>query len=550
MVQRAVERSLDEAVPAPGENRPVLEMVHVSKQFGATLALDDVSLELRHGEIHALLGENGAGKSTLIKIMTGVQRQDSGEILIAGAPVRVTSSQDAQRLGVAAIYQEPMIFPDLSVAENIFIGHRDRGKIVDRRRMEREAREVLARLDVRLDVGEPARGLTLAEQQTVEIAKAISLDVRVLIMDEPTASLSAHEVQRLFRIVHTLRQQGVAILFISHRMEEVFEIADRITILRDGRWISTTPRAELTPATAISRMVGREVRELFRRERRQPGPLRLSVRGLHREGAFQDVSFDLRAGEVLGFAGLVGARRTDVGLALFGIAPADGGEIALDGTPVTVTSPRDAMALGIAYSTEDRRQLGLVMPLSIAANVSLPSLPRFLSPAGMVRRAEERATAEAFRQRLSIRAASVDTPAASLSGGNQQKVVISKWLETNPKVMILDEPTRGIDVGAKVEVHQLIDDLAARGMAIILISSDLPEVLAMSDRILVMREGRQMAIFDHHEASQERVLSAAMGQSGEIAPADEGIDRAAAAEAIAAIDRLVAGGPLVEKEQS
>jgi rhamnose transport system ATP-binding protein len=550
MVQPAVERSLDQAVPAPGEEHPVLEMVHVSKQFGATLALDDVSLELRRGEIHALLGENGAGKSTLIKIMTGVQRQDSGEILIDGTPVRVTSAQDAQRLGVAAIYQEPMIFPDLSVAENIFIGHRDRGKIVDRRRMEREASEVLARLDVRLDVGEPARGLTLAEQQTVEIAKAISLDVRVLIMDEPTASLSAHEVQRLFRIVHTLRQQGVAILFISHRMEEVFEIADRVTILRDGRWISTTPRAELTPATAISRMVGREVRELFRRERRQPGAVRLSVRGLRREGAFQDVSFDLRAGEVLGFAGLVGARRTDIGLALFGIAPADGGEIELDGTRVSVTSPRDAMALGIAYSTEDRRQLGLVMPLSIAANVSLPSLPRFLSPGGMVRRAEERATAEAFRQRLSIRAPSVDTPAASLSGGNQQKVVISKWLETNPKVMILDEPTRGIDVGAKVEVHQLIDDLAARGMAIILISSDLPEVLAMSDRILVMREGRQMAIFDHHEATQERVLSAAMGQSGDIIPEGDGIDREAAAEAIAAIDRLVAGGPLVEREHS
>jgi rhamnose transport system ATP-binding protein len=550
MVQPAVEPSLDEALLAPGAERPVLAMEHVSKQFGATLALDDVSLELRRGEIHALLGENGAGKSTLIKIMTGVQRQDSGEIFIDGAPVRVASSQDAQRLGVAAIYQEPMIFPDLSVAENIFIGHRDRGKIVDRRRMEREASEVLARLDVRLDVGEPARGLTLAEQQTVEIAKAISLDVRVLIMDEPTASLSAHEVQRLFRIVHTLRQQGVAILFISHRIEEVFEIADRVTILRDGRWISTTPRPELTPATAISRMVGREVRELFRRERRQPGAVRLSVRALRREGAFQDVSFDLHAGEVLGFAGLVGARRTDIGLALFGIAPADGGQIELDGTPVTVTGPRDAMALGIAYSTEDRRQLGLVMPLSIAANISLPSLPRFLSPSGMVRRAEERATAQAFRQRLSIRAPSVDTPASSLSGGNQQKVVISKWLETNPRVMILDEPTRGIDVGAKVEVHQLIDDLAARGMAIILISSDLPEVLAMSDRILVMREGRQMAIFDHHEASQERVLSAAMGQSGDIVPEGDGIDRAAAAEAIAAIDRLVSGGSLVEKDPS
>jgi rhamnose transport system ATP-binding protein len=550
MVQPAVERSLDEAVPAPSEERPVLEMVHVSKQFGATLALDDVSLELRRGEIHALLGENGAGKSTLIKIMTGVQRQDSGEIRIDGAPVRVASAQDAQRLGVAAIYQEPMIFPDLSVAENIFIGHRDRGKIVDRRRMEREASEALARLDVRLDVGEPARGLTLAEQQTVEIAKAISLDVRVLIMDEPTASLSAHEVQRLFRIVYTLRQQGVAILFISHRIEEVFEIADRVTILRDGRWISTTPRAELTPATAIGRMVGREVRELFRRERREPRAVRLSVRGLRREGAFQDVSFDLRAGEVLGFAGLVGARRTDIGLALFGIAPADGGEIELDGAPVTVSSPRDAMALGIAYSTEDRRQLGLIMPLSIAANVSLPSLPRFLTSAGIVRRAEERATAETFRQRLSIRAPSVDTPASSLSGGNQQKVVISKWLETNPKVMILDEPTRGIDVGAKVEVHQLIDDLAARGMAIILISSDLPEVLAMSDRILVMREGRQMAIFDHDEASQERVLAAAMGQPGDIIPEGDGIDRAAAAEALAAIDRLVSGGSLAERDNS
>src|SRR5215211_3046096 len=257
MVQPAIEPSQDEAVPLPGGDRPVQEMVRVSKQFGATLALDDVSLELQRGEIHALLVENGAGKSTLIKIMTGVQRQDSGEIRIDGAPVRVASAQDAQRLGVAAIYQEPMIFPDLSVAENIFIGHRDRGKIVDRRRMEREAREVLSRLDVRLDLGEPARGLTLAEQQTVEIAKAISLDVRVLIMDEPTASLSAHEVRRLFRIVANLKRQGVAVLFISHRMEEVFEISDTITVLRDGRRISTMPRSEMTPALAIRQMVGR-----------------------------------------------------------------------------------------------------------------------------------------------------------------------------------------------------------------------------------------------------------------------------------------------------
>jgi rhamnose transport system ATP-binding protein len=531
----------DQVSGALGQESPVLEMEHVSKAFGATQALDDVSLALQRGEIHALLGENGAGKSTLIKIFTGIQQPDSGEIRVDGVPIQVSSPQDAQRFGVAAIYQEPMIFPDLSVAENIFIGHRDRGKIVDRRRMEREAEEVLARLDVHLDVGEPARGLTLAEQQTVEIAKAISLDVRVLIMDEPTASLSAHEVRRLFRIVAHLRQQGVAILFISHRMEEVFEIADRVTILRDGRWISTTPRAELTPAAAIRQMVGREVKELFRRQRREPGAVRLAARNLSREGVFQDVSFELRAGEVLGFAGLVGARRTDVGLALFGIAPADSGEILLDGEQITIASPPDAMSRGIAYSTEDRRQLGLVMPLSIAANISLPSLPRFLSPNGLVRRTAERDAAEGFRQRLSIRAPSVETPTAALSGGNQQKVVISKWLETKPKVLILDEPTRGIDVGAKVEVHQLIDDLAAEGMAIILISSDLPEVLAMSDRILVMREGRQMAIFDHDDATQERVLTAAMGQSDDLFGDEPGIDLEAGSDAVALIDRLIAG---------
>jgi rhamnose transport system ATP-binding protein len=521
-------------------------MERVSKRFGATQALEDVSLALYRGEVHALLGENGAGKSTLIKILTGIQQQDTGEVRIDDEVVQVTSSQDAQRLGVAAMYQEPMIFPDLSVAENIFIGHRNRGKIVDRRRMEREAAEVLGRLDVTLDVGGPARGLTLAEQQMVEIAKAISLEVRVLIMDEPTASLSAHEVRQLFRIVLSLRERGVAILFISHRMEEVFEIADRVTILRDGRWISTTPRSELTPAMAIRGMVGRKVVDLFKRNRSEPGATRLAVSGLSREGVFHDISFELRAGEVLGFAGLVGARRTDVGLALFGIAPADRGRIMLDGEPVTITQPRQAMKLGIAYSTEDRRQLGLVMPLSIASNISLPSLPRFIGRGGLIRRTEEISTAEGFRKRLSIRAPSVETPTAALSGGNQQKVVISKWLETKPKVLILDEPTRGIDVGAKVEVHQLIDDLAAAGMAIILISSDLPEVMAMSDRILIMREGRQMAILDHQEATQERVLSAAMGQPSEDLPPAEGLDRAAAEEAAAAIDRLVAGDALID----
>jgi rhamnose transport system ATP-binding protein len=497
---------------------PILEMRRVSRAFGSTQALADVSLQLHGGEIHALLGENGAGKSTLIKIMTGVQQPDTGEILLDGRAVRVTSSQDAQRLGVAAIYQEPMIFPDLTVAENIFIGHRNRGHVVHRRGMRREAEEVLRRLDVTLNVGDPARGLTLAQQQTVEIAKAISLNVRVLIMDEPTASLSAHEVNQLFRIISALRREGVAILFISHRMEEVFQIADRVTVLRDGRWISTRPVADVTPPSAIRDMVGREIQQLFQRPKSQPGEVILSVQGLGRAGAFRDVSFDLRSGEVLGFAGLVGARRTDVGLALFGIAPADSGTILLDGRRITIRSPQEAVRLRIAYATEDRRQMGLVFPLSIAANISLPSLPRFLSGAGLLRRSMEREAAEGYRQRLRIRAPSVETPAASLSGGNQQKVVLSKWLETRPRVLILDEPTRGIDVGAKVEVHHLVDELVREGMAIILISSDLPEVMTMSDRVLVMREGRQMAIVPRSEATQERLLAAAMGQGTEPIP--------------------------------
>jgi rhamnose transport system ATP-binding protein len=520
----------DAVLPAP-----VLEMRAISKRFGATQALSGVSLQLRRGEVHALLGENGAGKSTLIKIMTGVQSQDSGEILLDGQPIRLASSQDAQRHGIAAMYQEPMIFPDLSVAENIFIGHRNRGKIVDRRRMEKEAHAVLGRLGVQIEVDEPARGLTLAEQQTVEIAKAISLDVRVLIMDEPTASLSAHEAQRLFRIIDNLKAQGVAILFISHRMDEVFEISDTVTILRDGQWISTRPRADLTPRTAIRDMVGRQVVEIFQRNRNPPGDVRLKVEGLAKSGAFEEISFEIHAGEVLGFAGLVGARRTDVGLALFGIAPAERGTIELDGQPIEVGSPRQAMDLGIAYSTEDRRQLGLIMPQSIANNIVLPSLPRFLSQFGLVKRQEEDEVAETYRKLLNIRAASVDVPAASLSGGNQQKVVISKWLETHPRVLILDEPTRGIDVGAKVEVHHLIDELAAQGMAIMLISSDLPEVLAMSDRILIMREGHQMAVLDQADANQERVLAYAMGQATELEDKD-------AQGAMRAVDSLIDAG--------
>jgi rhamnose transport system ATP-binding protein len=378
--------------------------------------------------------------------------------------------------------------------------------------MYRDAEEILAKLDIKLDVRSQARGLTLATQQAVEIAKAISLKARVLIMDEPTASLSAHEVNQLFKLAYTLRDQGVSILFISHRMEEVFEIADRVTVLRDGRLISSAPRSTVTPESVIRDMVGREIKEYFVKDQAQRGEQLMAVTGLRKENVFSGIHFDLHRGEVLGFAGLVGSRRTDVGLALFGIEPIDAGEVVFQGKQVEIRSPEQAMELGIAYVTEDRRQLGLTMPMSMAANISLPTLRRYLSRFGLVKRNAEVATAEEYRRRLSIRAPTVHAEVGNLSGGNQQKVMLSKWLNTRPHLLILDEPTRGIDVGAKAEVHAIINDLAAQGLGIILISSDLPEVLAMSDRILIMREGRQMGIFERREATQETILTAAMGQ--------------------------------------
>ncbi|MFQ3684706.1 sugar ABC transporter ATP-binding protein [Roseiflexus sp.] len=488
-------------------------MREISRRFGSTQALDGVSLRLYPGEVHALLGENGAGKSTLIKIMTGVHQPDSGQILLDGRSVRIGSTLEAQRLGITAIYQEPLMYPDLNVAENIFIAHANRGPWVNWERMYRDAEAILAQLDVRLDVRQPARGLSVAAQQTVEIARALSLQARVLIMDEPTAALSAHEVDQLFTIVQRLRDQGVAILFISHRLEEVFRIADHITVFRDGQLISSAPRTDVTPEQAIRDMAGRAIEQLFPRRNTVRDQVLVQVRDLGRTGVFSGISFDVRAGEVLGFAGLVGARRTDVGLALFGIAPADSGTVIIDGQEVRITTPAQAMRHGIAYASEDRRGLGLSLPMSIAANITLPTLRRYLTPFGLVRRDAEISTAEAYRHRLSIRAPSVEVAVGQLSGGNQQKVMLSKWLNTRPRLLILDEPTRGIDVGAKAEVHQMIDDLAAEGVAIILISSDLPEVLAMSDRVLVMREGRFMGLFNRHEATQERILAAAMGQA-------------------------------------
>ena len=490
---------------------PVMEMAGISKRFDATQALADVSLTLYPGETHALLGENGAGKSTLIKVMTGIHAPDAGVMSVGGEEAIFKGSGDAQRAGIAAIYQEPAIFPDLNVAENIFMSHQDRGAVVRWGRIYRDAEAILARIDVRMDVRTLASGLTVASQQAVEIAKALSLDVRVLIMDEPTAALSAHEVSELFTQIRRLTDSGVAVLFISHRLDEVFEIADRVTVLRDGRLISSRPRAEVTQEGAIREMVGREMSDFFVRNPQPLGDVVLRVDGLEREGAFSDVGFELRKGEVLGFAGLVGAGRTDVGLALFGIAPPDTGVVELEGKRLSVRSPRQALRAGIAYLSEDRRALGLSLPQSVTANITLATLRKYVTRLRLLDSSAERAVANSYREKLTIRTPSLDTPVEQLSGGNQQKTMLAKWLNAQPSVLILDEPTRGIDVGAKAEVHQIVDELAAGGMAIILISSDLPEVIAMSDRVLVMREGRQTGLFERAEADEERIITAAMG---------------------------------------
>ncbi len=493
---------------------PVLQLRGISKQFSGTVVLSDITLDLFPGEIHAVVGENGAGKSTLIKIMTGVHQPTTGEILVGGQPVTIGSTQAAQAMGIAAIFQEPMVFPDLDVAENIFISHLDMGHVVNWRKMRARARELIARLGVSLDVTRAASGLTLAEQQTVEIARAISLDVKVLIMDEPTASLSAHEVEQLMSIARTLREQGVAVVYISHRLEEVFELADRVTVLRDGQHTSTNAVKDVTAESLIRDMVGRNLEDFFgRAPSSRTDEVLLSVDGLTKAGVFENVSFDVCRGEILCFAGLVGARRTDIALSLFGVAPADEGEIRFEGKPVTINSPRAAMKLHIAYVSEDRRKLGLALPMAIVPNVSLPTLDRFLNHFGLVKRDEEYGLADRYRQRLNIRTTNLEQAVGRLSGGNQQKVMLSKWLAAEPKLLIVDEPTRGIDVGAKAEVHQIIRDLAAAGVAVIVISSDLPEVMAMADRILVMREGRQMGIFGAESATQEQVMRLATGQA-------------------------------------
>ena len=466
------------------------------------------------GEVHALVGENGAGKSTLVKLLAGVHQPDEGSVAVNGETVVIHGPAHSRELGIAVVHQEPRLFPDLSVAENVFLGHAplSRFRTVDWGAMRRATEGLFAQLDVTIDATAPVRGLAMADQQLIEIAKALSLDARVLILDEPTASLSAHEVDRLFSIVRRLRERGVAILFVSHRLDEVFELSDRVTVLRDGRHVVTSPTTDLTTADLVRHMVGRAV-TLYPHVDKPVGDVLLEVVGLSRSGVFRDISFAVRAGEVVGMAGLVGAGRTEVARVLFGLDRRDEGDVRLAGRPVAFSSPSEAMHAGVAYLPEDRHQEGLVLDFSIAQNVTLPILPR-LFPRLLMRSSVERNVADGYAEQFDVRMTGVDQLAGALSGGNQQKVVLAKWLATAPKVLILDEPTRGIDIGAKVEVHQIIAELAASGLGIILISSDLPEVLAMSDRILVLHEGRITAEIPRERASQERVMFAATGQVG------------------------------------
>jgi rhamnose transport system ATP-binding protein len=492
---------------------PILALEDAAKSYGAVHALRHGNIALRPGEVRALVGENGAGKSTLVKLLGGVVRLDDGRMLVEGEAVGFHSPTDARDAGIAVIYQEPTLFPDLSVAENVVMGRHPLSSLrrIDRREMRREVQELLDRLGVRLDAERPVRGLSIADQQIVEIAKALSFDARVLIMDEPTAALSGPEVERLFTVVRTLRDRGAAVLFISHRLEEVFALCDTVTIMRDGEVVHSATTAELTPGEVVRRMVGRELSALFPKEEAEIGAPLLRVHRLTREGVFTDVSFEVRAGEIVALAGLVGAGRSEVARAIFGIDRADAGHVEVDGRRLPGARPLAAMRAGLGFVPEDRRQQGLVMDLSIARNATLTRMGA-LARGGIIRSRAERRLANDWAQRLQLKFHKLDDPVGFLSGGNQQKVVLAKWLATEPKVLIVDEPTRGIDVGTKAEVHRLLSELAGRGVAVLMISSELPEVLGMADRVLVMHEGRLTGELSRADATEERVMHAATGQ--------------------------------------
>jgi rhamnose transport system ATP-binding protein len=485
----------------------LLALHRATKSYGAVHALKEATIELRAGEARALLGENGAGKSTVVKVMAGVHRPELGTVVVDGEPVVFHGPQDARDAGIAVIYQEPTLFPDLSVAENVFMGRQPLAKArrIDRRGMHRMVAGLFGRLGVPLAPEQPVRGLSIADQQLVEIAKALSFDARVLIMDEPTAALSGSEVDRLFGVVRTLRDRGAAVMFISHRLEEVFALCDTVTVMRDGAVTHSGDLDELTPDQLVRQMVGRQLGQLFPKEDAEVGEVVLEVDRLTREGHFVDVSFDVRKGEIVALSGLVGAGRSEVARSIFGIDRRDAGEVRVAGTRLRAASPSAAMSAGVALVPEDRRHQGLVMDLSVERNASM-TLVDGLTRMGLIRVATD------WTARLQTKFHRLSDPVSTLSGGNQQKVVLAKWLATKPRLLIVDEPTQGIDVGTKAEIHGLISQLASEGVAVLMISSELPEVLGMADRVLVMREGRLVAALSREEATEESIMFAATGQ--------------------------------------
>ncbi|QGF22879.1 sugar ABC transporter ATP-binding protein [Raineyella fluvialis] len=491
---------------------PRLEIRSVSKRFDAVQALSSVTMTVEPGEIHALVGENGAGKSTLVGVITGLHQPDSGTVLLDGEELRVRSTQDARRAGIAAVFQDPNMFPHLSVAENIFTGQYPMaGPVVNRPLMSRRAKEKLSALGFDLDPDQMVAGLTVAEAQFVEIARAVDTGLKLLILDEPTSALTPDEAAKLYTLVRRLKAAGTSIIWISHRMEEIHLLADRITVMRDGQHVRTAPAADLDDDEMIRLMVGRSVVLQAVPNDVPLGPTRLSVRGLTRPGVFQDVSFDVAEGEIVGVAGLVGAGRTEIAQAIFGLAPGLEGEVKVDGVTVRPTSPRRMAAKGVSYLPEDRDAEGVIAAMPIEANIALPSLVR-LGRWGFMSRHKERELAEQEKSALSIKGRLEDL-VSSLSGGNRQKVALARWLATRPRVLLLDEPTHGIDVGTKAQVHDIMRNLARKErMAIVMVSSDLPEVLAVSDRVLVIRQGRIAADVPVAEATQESILAAATGR--------------------------------------
>ena len=500
----------------------LIDVRDLTKSFGGARALDAVSLQIRPGEVHALCGENGAGKSTLIKILAGSYRPDSGQVLVDGRPLPSDDVRASEAAGIAVIYQESLAFGHLDAVDNIFVGREARkfcGLFLDRTAMRRQTRELLARLGESIDITVPIGRLPMAQRQMVGIARALSQRARLLVMDEPTASLSARETQVLFRIIRQLRSEGVSILYVSHRMEEIFDLSDRVTVLRDGRWVLTSQIKEVSSTSLIRGMVGREIEliagtsspetdfsPLPQGEGREPV---LRVEDLSRQGVFHEISLSVHAGEIVALAGLVGAGRSEVAQAIFGADRYDRGRVWIGGRPLRRGSIRASMRLGLSLVPEDRQHLGLVLPMPVRVNLTLTVL-RSLTRFGLISRKRERDMVSRLIGELHVKAANISMPAESLSGGNQQKLVLGKWLATRPRVLILDEPTRGVDVGAKAEVHRLIRELASRGMATLLISSELPEVLTLSDRILVMRQGRIAGEVLREHATEENVLALAL----------------------------------------